>query len=182
MGGLTVAGVLLLLSALLLGAAIALALRSRQGQRQSGLPQGRVVYADTGRWSEVARPYFSQRYRLTGKPDYLVDTETGLVPVEVKHTAAPQKGQAYASHIMQLAAYCLLIEEAHAQRPTYGLIRYDDAVIRIDYTPHLRDSLLDLLENMRASHQQRDVKRSHDDPARCRACGVRHACGRQSLD
>lgn len=168
-------------SAILLCAAVWLALRARRDQRRSGLPQGRLVYADTGRWSEVAKPYFSQHYRLTGKPDYLVDTEDGLVPVEVKHITAPSGGRAYESHIMQLAAYCFLIEEAHAQPPSHGLIRYDDATIQIDYTPALRQHLLDLLDQMRVDRKLREVKRSHDDPARCRACGVHHACGRQSL-
>ena len=172
---------LFILSVTLLLAAVWLALRARCGQRRSGLPQGRLVYADTGRWSEVARPYFSQHYRLTGKPDYLVDTEDGLVPVEVKHTAAPPNGRAYESHIMQLAAYCLLIEEAHGQHTIHGLIRYDDATIQIDYTPALRQDLLDLLDQMRTDHKLREVKRSHNDPTRCRACGVHHACGRQSL-
>ncbi len=174
--------VLLALSAALLTLALWLALRARRGQQQSGLPQGRLVYADTGRWSAVAKPYFSQRYRLTGKPDYLVDSDGGLVPVEVKHTAAPAGGQAYASHIMQLAAYCLLVEEAHGEAPRYGLIRYDNATVQIDYTQALRSRLLKLLDELRASRGMDDVGRSHRDPARCRACGVRHACGADSLD
>ena len=95
---------LLVLSIIFLTIALWLAWRARRGQQRSGLPQGRLVYADTGRWSAVAQPYFSQRYRLTGKPDYLVDSDHGLVPVEVKHTAVPAGGQAYTSHIMQLAA------------------------------------------------------------------------------
>lgn len=168
-------------SALLLVLALGLALRARRGQVQSGLPQGRLVYADTGRWSAVAKPYFSAHYGLTGKPDYLVETEQGLVPVEVKRTAAPAGGQAYASHIMQLAAYCLLVEEAHGQAPPHGLIRYADATVQIDYTPALRQALLDLLGEMRQARASSDVRRSHGDPARCRGCGVRHACGDQAL-
>lgn len=173
---------LLVLSAALLAIALWLAVRARRGQQRSGLPQGRLVYADTGRWSTVARPYFSQRYRLTGKPDYLVASGEGLVPVEVKHTAAPAGGQAYASHIMQLAAYCLLVEEAHGQAPPHGLIRYDNATVQIDYTQALRASLLELLGELRTSRAVDVVRRSHRDPARCRACGVRHACGADSLD
>jgi CRISPR-associated exonuclease Cas4 len=165
----------------LLGGALWLLLRARRGQQQSGLPQGRLIYADTGRWSAVAQPYFSPRYRLTGKPDYLIDGDDGLVPVEVKHTAAPAGGQAYASHIMQLAAYCLLVEEAHGQAPPYGLIRYKDATVRIDYTAAMRSRLLETLDELRASRSQDEVKRSHRDPARCRACGVRHACGSDAL-
>jgi CRISPR-associated exonuclease Cas4 len=162
--------------------ALWLALRARRGQQQSGLPQGRLVYADTGRWSAVAQPYFSQRYRLAGKPDYLVDSGDGLVPVEVKHTAAPAGGQAYASHVMQLAAYCLLVEEAHRETPPYGLIRYSDATIQIAYTSMLRSRLLELLEEVRASRGLANVGRTHRDAARCRACGVRHACGAAALD
>ncbi|MFZ2360961.1 MAG: PD-(D/E)XK nuclease family protein [Anaerolineae bacterium] len=173
---------LLALGFVLLAIALWLALRARRGQQQSGLPQGRLVYADTGRWSAVAQPYFSQRHRLTGKPDYLVDSDEGLVPVEVKHTAAPAGGQAYASHVMQLAAYCLLVEEAHGEAPPYGLIRYTNATIQIDYTQTLRSRLLELLEELRASRGRDDVRRSHRDPARCRACGVQHACGADSLD
>ena len=105
----------LLLIGVLLLLALWLYLSAARSQRRSGLPQGRLVYADTGRWSEVSRPYFSQRYRLTGKPDYLVETGDGLVPVEVKHGAAPVGGQPYDSHVMQLAAYCLLVEDAHGQ-------------------------------------------------------------------
>lgn len=173
---------LFVLSGVFLGVALWLALRARRGQQRSGMPQGRLVYADTGRWSEVAKPYFSARYQLTGKPDYLVDGADGIVPVEVKHTAAPAGGQAYASHVMQLAAYCLLVEEAHGEAPPYGLIRYTNATIQIDYTQTLRSRLLELLEELRASRGRDDVRRSHRDPARCRACGVQHACGADSLD
>ncbi len=174
--------VLLALSAALLALALWLALRARRGRQRSGLPQGRLVYADTGRWSAVAQPYFSQRYRLTGKPDYLVDSDDGLLPVEVKHTAAPAGGQAYASHIMQLAAYCLLVEEAHGKTPRYGLIRYNDATVQIDYTPMLRVRLLETLEEVRASCGLANVGRNHSDTSRCRACGVRHACGADALN
>ena len=108
--------------------------------------------------------------------------EEGLVPVEVKQTAARPGGRAYASHVMQLAAYCLLVEEAHGQAPGHGLIRYSDATVRIDYTPALRGQLLALMDELRASRSRGDVDRSHQDAARCRACGVRHACGPAALD
>lgn len=174
---------MLLFGASLLLCALALwvAWRARRGQQQSGLPRGRLVYADTGRWSAVAKPYFSARYGLTGKPDYLVETGAGLAPVEVKRTAAPASGQAYPSHLMQLAAYCLLVEEAHGQAPPHGLIRYADATVQVDYTPALRQALLDVLVEMRRARAGQDVRRSHDDPARCWHCGLRHACGAQAL-
>ncbi len=173
---------LLAFSAALLALALWLARRAGRGRQESGLPQGRLVYADTGRWSAVARPYFSPHYNLTGKPDYLVQSAEGLAPVEVKHTAAPASGRAYDSHVMQLAAYCLLVEEVHGERPRYGLIRYNNTTIQIDYTQALRDQLLALLEQVRASRGLAEVTRSHREPARCRACGVRHACGAAALE
>ena len=172
---------LLLLSGLLLYLALRLRRRAARNQRMSGLPEGKLVYADTGRWSAVAKPYFSERYRLTGKPDYLVDTDDGLVPVEVKRSAAPPGGRAYDSHVMQLAAYCLLVEEVDGETPPHGFIHYSDATVQIDWTDDLRDLLLDTLEEMRDDLGRRDVARSHDDPARCAACGVRHGCGREAL-
>lgn len=162
-------------------AALWLALRARRTWRSSGLPPGQLVYADTGAWQALAKPYFSTRYQLTGKPDYLVDTGEGLAPVEVKNTAARPGGHAYDSHVLQLAAYCLLVEEAHAQRPPYGLVHYTNATVRIDYTDALRQDLLATMDALRASRHAGDVERSHDDPARCRGCGVRHACGPAAL-
>ena len=171
-----------LLSFVLLFLAAWLALRARGERKRAGLPQGEVVYADTGRWSAVSKPYFSARHRLTGKPDYLVDSPEGLIPVEVKRTAAPPGGRAYASHVMQLAAYCLLVEDAQGRPPPYGLIRYGDATVRVDFTPLLRDELLATLAEMRERRGGRTVDRSHVEPARCRGCGVRHACSKQALD
>ncbi len=170
------AALLLILALLLVLAALGLAWAARRGQQHSGLPTGEVIYADTGHWAEVARPLFSQRYRLTGKPDYLVDNEEGLIPVEVKHTTAPAGGKAYASHVMQLAAYCLLVEDVLGKTPPCGLIRYRDATLRIPYDAALRANLLALLEAMRSSARAAHVPRSHNDAARCHGCGLRHGC------
>jgi hypothetical protein len=45
---------------------------ARRGRARSGLPQGRVIYSDTGGWDRLERPLFSREHQLTGKPDYLV--------------------------------------------------------------------------------------------------------------
>src|SRR5437870_13199963 len=90
---------------LVLLAAVALWLLARRGRRREGLPAGVVVYADTGVWQRNERPLYSQRYRLSGKPDYLVRDGRNIVPVEVKSGAAPDTP--YLSHVMQLAADCL---------------------------------------------------------------------------
>jgi CRISPR-associated exonuclease Cas4 len=156
------------------GLGLVLLFRSVAVRHETGLPVGRVTYVDTGAWNRCERPLFSNRHRLTGRPDYLVRVWEGVVPVEVKSGAAPE--QPYKAHVLQLAAYCLLIEEQEHRLPPYGILKYDDRSFEIDYTPALRAELLDTLAAIRNDLGARGVDRSHEDPARCRGCGFRVQC------
>ena len=169
---------LVLLSLVLAGLGLWLLLRAGMARRESGLPTGRVTYVDTGAWDRCERPLFSNQHRLTGRPDYLVRHGEGIVPVEVKGGAAPE--QPYPAHVLQLAAYCLLVEEQEGRVPQYGILKYDDRAFEVDYTPALRAQLLAALDALRRDLSARDVERSHDDPGRCRGCGYRDRC-EQSL-
>lgn len=140
----------------------------------SGLPSSRVLYADTGAWKRPVQPLFSTDHRLTGKPDYLVEESGSLIPVEVKSGLCPSTP--YSSHRLQLAAYCLLAEEACGQAPPYGVLKYRDETVVVDYTPALRAALLTTLQAMRLHCTDARVPRSHDRPARCRACGFHSHC------
>jgi CRISPR-associated exonuclease Cas4 len=165
----------LLLIALVLGSVGVWLLIRAQGTRQeSGLPAGRVTYVDTGAWDRCERPLFSSQHRLTGMPDYLVQSREGVVPVEVKSGAAPQ--EPYLSHMLQLAAYCLLVDEQEGRAPPHGIVKYDDRAFEIDYTPALRAALHDVLDAIRRDLRSRDVDRSHQEPARCLGCGYRDEC------
>jgi CRISPR-associated exonuclease Cas4 len=84
--------------------------------------------------------------------------------------------QPYDSDLMQLAAYCLLVEETTGRAPPYGLLRYAEATFRLDYTPALRERLLDILDEMHELLEADDAERSHDDPRRCAGCGFRSSC------
>src|SRR5581483_5233462 len=99
--------------------------------RQTGLPlDARVVFSDTGAWTRPTKSLFSQRYRLAGKPDYILREEDGtMIPVEVKPhrtDAAPRDSDA-----MQLMAYGVLVEQEFGSRPEYGLLKYRDRVFRV---------------------------------------------------
>ena len=147
---------------------------AQRGRARSGLPQGRVTYTDTGGWGRPERPLFSREFLLTGKPDYLVTQENDVIPVEVKSSHAP--AQPYPSHILQLAAYCLLVEACYQRRPPYGIIKYADRAFEVDYTAELEDELLTTLDCMRGDLANGEAPRSHDEPHRCRACGYRSRC------
>jgi CRISPR-associated exonuclease Cas4 len=167
-------GWLFLAALLLAGLGIWLLARAGAAHRQTGLPVGRVTYVDTGAWDRCERPLFSGRHRLTGRPDYLVQGRQDVIPVEVKSGAAPE--QPYQAHLLQLAAYCLLVEEQEGRAPPYGILKYDDRAFEVDYSPALRAELLDILAGIRGDLRARDVHRSHDEPGRCRGCGYRDRC------
>jgi len=167
---------LIWIALILLLAGMVSVLLSRRARSEAGLPPGQVIYADTSRWQRAERPLFSRQYQLTGKPDYLVREGRAIIPVEVKSSRAPAEGPRQ-GHILQLAVYCLLVEEAEHVRPAYGIVKYADHAFRVDNTAELRRTLLATLEAMRRDLAWGESRRSHSDPARCRRCGVRAACG-----
>ena len=92
---------------------------------------------------------------------------------------APQRP--HAGHILQLGTYCLLVEAVYQQTPPYGLLHYADATLRIRFTQALRQDVIAAADAIRRDQQARNVKRSHNELGRCRACGYQHQCGDQQL-
>jgi len=162
-------GVALLLLALVIG------LRARQWWQEAQLPAGDVIYSDSGAWYPQQEPLYSPRLLLVGKPDYLVEGNDGvIIPVEVKSSKAPTSP--YPGHLLQLAAYCTLVEEAYGLRPHYGIIQYKDRAFAVTYTEEMEDDLLDVLDEMREDLFADDVDRDHEDWRRCSGCGHRSHC------
>lgn len=150
-------------------------LQGRRLQDQSGLPDGTILYTDSGTWFRNDEPLYAHDVRLVGKPDYLVQEPDGsIVPVELKSGRAPS--QPWPGHIYQLAAYCLLVEERYGVRPTHGIIQYKDRAFAVDYTDALEEELLDLLVDMREDRFELTLDRNHNDARRCAHCGVRDHC------
>ncbi|HMO56311.1 MAG TPA: Dna2/Cas4 domain-containing protein [Roseiflexaceae bacterium] len=147
------------------------ALRLRRG---TGLPWVPVISQDVlGR--ELERPLIARRIGLSGKPDYLLDIRGGVVPVEVKPGRVASRP--YESDLMQLAAYCLLVEETHDEAPPYGLLRYAERTFRLDYTEAVRAEVLALIDEMRATlEEDQEGERTHADAARCAGCGFFEQC------
>jgi CRISPR-associated exonuclease Cas4 len=159
--------------AILLIAIVLLFISGRQ-RHLAGLPGGRVVYSDTRAWGAVEKPLFDAHLGLTGRPDYLVEQNGKLIPVEVKTGRTPEAP--YDAHILQVAVYCLLVQKTSGKRPPHGIIHYPNRDFAVDYTPGLESALLDLLADIRRDEHRLNVERSHDDEQRCRRCGYRNAC------
>ena len=154
--------------------ALCLFLLSGRQRHAAGLPGGRVIYSDTRVWGTVEKPFFDEELGLTGKPDYLVEKNGRIIPVDVKSGKAPE--EPYDSHIFQLAAYCYLVQQASGKRPPYGIIHYTGRDFAVDYTPELESALLDLIANIRIDERRAEVGRSHEEAQRCLHCGFREAC------
>jgi CRISPR-associated exonuclease Cas4 len=167
--------ILFAVSALLLTAGLVVLWFARYRRRETGVPRGRVVYDDTGAWQECPSPLFSQRYLLAGKPDYIVARGDHFIPVEVKPRCIA--GRPFLSDVLQLAAYCLLIEENFEQAPPYAILKYATQTFPVENTPQLRRQLLTTMESMRRDLTNAEVAPSHHSPRRCRACGYREHCG-----
>ena len=158
----------------MVGLSLALFTASALARRRSGLPWARVLATDVGVGHALERPLYAKRYGLTGKPDYLLKQGRATIPVEVKpgrHAPRP-----YPSDLMQLAAYCLLVEESTGTAPPYGLLRYADATFRMPYTAAVRAKLLTTLAAMRDLLEAPDAERSHTQAGRCAGCGFRAVC------
>lgn len=158
-----------------LAMAVILLLRARGLQEKSGLPDGQIIYTDTGTWFRNQDSLHTSELRLVGKPDYLVQQNNGdIIPVEIKSGLAP--AEPWPGHIMQLAAYCLLVHDAYGTRPPFGILQYQDQAFTINYSPELEEELLYVLQEMREDFEAADINRNHTDTAKCGACGLRQKC------
>jgi hypothetical protein len=100
--------VLLILCALLVAWLGAL----RRSERATlGLTEEAIIATDDS--ASPTSTLYSARYRLVGRPDQLVKAGSMLIPVEHK----PRARRLQDSHVMQVAAQCLLVEGC-IRRPT----------------------------------------------------------------
>jgi CRISPR-associated exonuclease Cas4 len=147
---------------------------SRRQRRKAGLPAGRVVYSDTSRWKPLEKALFHPVYRLSGRPDYLVRQGGAVIPVEVKTGRSPAGPRD--SHLFQLAAYCLLVENEYGIRPPYGILHYGERSYKVEYTEKLEQDLLRVIGEIRRAEEAAEPARSHQVQARCRGCGFGYTC------
>lgn len=137
-----------------------------------GIPDGKVIYSDL---DGSAKPLRSRQFGITGKPDYIIrDKNNALIPVELKSglTRRPHRG-----HVLQLAAYCLLIEEIYGRTVPYGIIVYGDGLQHfIEFDSDLKAELLSTVADMRSCWNEGHPRRTHSSWRRCSSCLLREDC------
>jgi CRISPR-associated exonuclease Cas4 len=158
-----------LLVVVLVGALlVAIALRALLA-RNRDLRLGTLVAVDAGR-SALLR---SARYRLSGRPDVLRRLPDGrAVPVEIKSRTAPSRGPP-PSHVVQVRAYALLVEETEGIAPPFGVLRYSDGTeFRVPWNPDARAELL----RLRAELDRPYDGRATPSPGKCAGCRWHDVC------
>lgn len=140
------------------------------------IPKGRITYTDLNKPSE---PLYSKRYRISGKPDYIVKIKDYIVPVELK---SGSYSKPYKNHILQLAAYCQIIEDVYNVFVPYGILVYDEESYRIPFNPSLRFELVNVIDKMR-QHLLSDteLELNHHDPNRCYNCSMLKYCTKRLI-
>ncbi len=115
----------------------------------------------------------SRRYRLSGRPDVLRRLPDGrLVPIEVKSRPTPPHGPPR-SHLVQVGAYCLLVEESTGTAPPFGVLRYSDGgEFRVPWDRIARRDLLTLRDEVDRPYDGRATPSG----AKCAACPWRAVC------
>ena len=137
------------------------ALRALSQRREENL-RGRLVAVDAGRPATLR----SERYRLVGRPDELRRLpDGGVVPVELKSRSAPAGGPS-PSHVVQVRAYCLLVEETTGVSPPYGILRYSDGEFRVRWDDRSRGELLAVRAELLSPYDGRATP----SRARCLRC------------
>ena len=141
---------------------------------RSEIPAGRIVLQDADDRRSLSRPLVSRRHGLIGKPDYLVQTADGLIPVEIKSRPWPSSGPR-AADVMQLMTYCVLVEDRFGTRPRRGILAYADRRELVPYTPQRRETVLKIVSEIAAA-EGFAPHRNHRQHARCKRCGYQPVC------
>ncbi|HNX47058.1 MAG TPA: PD-(D/E)XK nuclease family protein [Methanomassiliicoccales archaeon] len=150
---------------------LSLSASQKVGERMNaeGL-EGEIKYVGT----DDSQLYLSERYGLSGRPDFVLEIDGQLIPGDLKTGRTP-KGPLF-SHILQVATYCLLIAESSGKRPPYGLLLYGSEEHEIEFDAELEKILLEKVDEMRKLMRSGEVHRNHNRPGKCASCSRRESC------
>lgn len=175
----TTQGIILLVTGLVLISAITGLLviaidqerRAKRLVKEAGQRHGRVVDSDLAGQGQLME---DPEWDLTGTPDYVMETEEGLVPVEVKTGKTPDRP--FDSHVMQVACYLRLLEANTDQPPKYGLLTYPQRIFQVQWDDAMKERLQGMVDAIHHAEETGRADRDHEHPGRCRGCARRAEC------
>jgi hypothetical protein len=129
-----------------------------------------ALFLAAGPLAETEPLLVDETHRIRGRPDYLLRHKKGPIPIELKPLRTSRT--LYESDRLQIATYLMLTPGA-----PYGIVRYKDTTFRVYLTKELEARCLAIAQEVRAARRATVVHRTHNVPAKCRACAHKAACG-----
>ncbi len=150
---------------------LVLARWSRARRATLGLGEGDIISADD---SIIRAPTLrSERLGLVGRCDHLLKVNGAYVPVEQKPTAH----RLQQSHILQVGALCLLVQDIHGVRPPYGIVVLaDGSQERVTFSQELERGVVRTMAEMRRIIATGEPPGQRWVAPKCRVCGYFPVC------
>ena len=162
---------LILFSGILISLSTIMKRNVRKLKMKHKIQEGIITYSDL---NKPAKPFFSRRYRIAGKPDYIVKRNNRYIPVEVK---SGTYNKPLKNHVIQLASYCHLLEENYRSFVPYGILVYNSVnQYKIPFDPKTRFELENTIKSMRQILKSGKIMRNHNDYYKCKSCSMRTYC------
>lgn len=140
------------------------------------LTEGRVTHNRSSRRGGWTKELYlkSEKYQLHGKIDVVEEDDDELIPIERKRAESEEY---YLSDELQLAAYCLLLEDNINDPVTVGYIYLFSndtrhAVRITDWHRQQVEEIVSLIRSMSVDN----VPPLTDNPNKCDGCSTRHYC------
>jgi CRISPR-associated exonuclease Cas4 len=117
----------------------------------------------------------SAKLGLSGKLDLLLVSSKGYFPVDFKYT----RGRPHRNHVVQLAGYALLVEDAFETEVRTGFIYLApiQQVVAIALTHQLKQQTMDRLAEIRSIIREGILPAPTPLRGRCEECEFRNYCG-----
>ena len=110
---------------------------------------------------------------IRGRPDYIIFRDGEHIPVEEKTGRTPQGP--YFSHIMQMAAYIILVQQ-NMGKSTKGLIKYEYVDHEIVLDGKTKKTFIEIRNRLDDAIRSGIVHRNHNRAGKCKGCSRREDC------
>lgn len=163
--------IFILIIIIVLIASILVYVSSKRKLKRIGI-RGNEIYADMEIRADSA--LYSEPLGLVGKPDRITRKGNELIVWEFKSREAP--AIPFDSHILQLAAYAILVEDKYKTTVSKGIIRYSNRTFDIKIDRALKERVIETIREIQRFPPQGQMYRNHGERARCLKCEYREVC------
>lgn len=118
---------------------------------------------------------FSEKYNLTGKPDFVYKKGKKLFPVELKSGKIKKEKLPHQGDLLQLIAYFLILEDLYGAKVKKGKLIYSDYSFIVKNNKRTRRMLFKTLKQMRKMLETGEGE-AICNFAHCRYCLCKNVC------